>query len=368
MGDCDIFNAALQERRDAHRLQKVSIKYNDQTKGLTEWRASDPEARVTPVKVQRSPLARVDRAFKAFFRRVKANKRLPKSQRKPVGYPRFKSKKRYKSFTVPGDDVKLEGKLLSLPKLPDIPVHLYRPIQGRILEVTILRDGESRWFAYFVCDLGEAPAKPAPASVVGIDLGLTVLAMTSEGEAIKNPRHRAEAQAKIARISRMVARRKKGSSSRRRAVRQLARAHAHVANQRLDHARKVACSLFARYDAVVYEDLNIKGLARSMLGGAINNVGWGILLRCLTLKAESAGKWGVGVDPRGTSQRCSRCGALVPKDLGVRVHACPHCGLRIDRDWNAAINICALGRSAAPWMVPPAPPPGTEAILDHGSG
>jgi len=357
--DCDLYNAALQERRSFYDRYEKSISYNAQTKSLTEWRASDPEARAVPAVVQRSPLARVDRAFKAFFRRCKAGE-------KP-GYPRFKPKKRYRSFTVPGAEVKLEGKLLTLPKLPDIPVHLYRPIQGRILEVTISRDGEDRWFASFVCDLGEAPPKPAPTSVVGIDLGLNVLAMTSEGEAIKNPRHRAEAQAKIARISRMVARRKKGSSSRRRAVRQLARAHAHVANQRLDHARKVACLLFSKYDAVVYEDLNIKGLTRSMLGGAINNVGWGILLRCLTLKAESAGKWGVGVDPRGTSQRCSRCGLLVPKDLGVRVHACPHCGLRIDRDWNAAINICALGRSAAPWTVPPAPPPGTEATSNLGS-
>lgn len=339
---CDLYNAALQERRDAWKKQRVSIGLYGQYKGLTEWRQSDTDGAAVPAWVQRSALARVDRAFKAFFRRCK-------SGAKP-GFPRFRKKRRYDSFSVPWETgsggARLSGSRLSLPKLPGIKVHLYRPLRGTPLQVTVRREPDGKWSVSFVCELGAASPLVAPDRVVGIDLGLKSLVVTSDGEVIENPRPAARGAAKLARAQRVLARRKKGSRSRERARIQVARAHRHVANQRLDHARKTAASLVGRYDVIAHEDLRIADMSRGLFSKGINDVGWGLLLHCIASKAESAGKRVVAVDPRGTSQRCSGCGAVVPKDLRTRVHDCPHCGLRLDRDHNAAVNIQALGRSA----------------------
>lgn len=337
---CDLYNAALQERRDAWRKQRVSTDLRKQQVSLTEWRRSDPDGSAVPVEVQRSALRRIDLAFKAFFRRLK-------NEKKP-GYPRFKSKCRYDSFSLNGnlDKVHVYGRHVTLPKLGRVRLHLYRPLRGKILQVTVRRERAGEWSVSFACDVGAAPEKVQPISVVGIDVGLRSVAVTSDGETIENPRHAQKAAAKLAVAQRLVARRKRGSKSRRRAVVLVARHHAHVRNQRLDHARKSAKGLVSQYDVIVHEDLNIAALGRSRLGGAVHNAGWGILLHCIACKAEEAGKHVVAVDPRHTSQTCSGCGVLAPKDLSVRVHDCPHCGLRMDRDHNAAVNIRALGRSA----------------------
>lgn len=338
---CDLYNAALQERRDAWNKQRVAVSRIDQQKGLAEWRRSDPDGAAVSSDVQRSALARVEKTFKAFFERVQTGK--------TPGFPRFRSKSRYGSFSVPGTHVHLEGDRVLLPKLPGIKVHLYRPLRGRPLQVSVRRCADRRWFISFACDIGEAPPKVAPESIVGIDLGLKSLVFTSDGEAVKNPRHALHGAERLARAQRVLARRKRGSKSRERARVQVARAHAHVRNQRLDHARKVAASLVSRYDVISHEDLNVFGLARSALASSVNRAGWGILLHCIACKAEEAGKHVVAVDPRGTSQRCSGCGETVQKALSERAHDCPHCGLRMNRDHNAAVNICALGRSAVPW-------------------
>jgi putative transposase len=267
------------------------------------------------------------------------------------GFPRFRSKRRYDSFDVPGETVRVVGNTVVLPKLGAIKFHQYRPLRGEVLRVTVKRDPEGKWWVSFACDLGTAPSKVTPMSIVGIDVGLKSLAVTSDGEVIENPRHAAKAAAKLARAQRIMARRKKGSRSRERARIQVARCHAHVRNQRLDHARKVAKAIVGQYDVLAHEDLNIAGMAKGMLGGSINNAGWGILLHCIASKAEEAGKHVVAVDPRHTSQLCSECGVLVIKNLSVRTHECPFCGLRMDRDLNAALNICALGRSAVPELL-----------------
>jgi putative transposase len=335
---CDLYNAALQERRDAWKKQRVSIGKYDQFKRLAEWRQSDLDARAVPSEVQRSALARVGKAFDAFFRRCKAGE-------KP-GYPRFRSKRRYDSFAVPGEKTRLAGDRLTLPKLANLKVHLYRPLRGTPLQVTVRREAGGKWSVSFACEIGAAPPLVAPDRVVGIDLGLKSLVVTSEGEVFENLRATERGAAKLARAQRVLARRKRGSRSRERARVAVARAHHRVANQRLDHARKTAASLVGRYDVVAHEDLRVADMSRGLFAKGINDAGWGLLLHCIASKAESAGKRVVAVDPRGTSQRCSACGAVVPKDLRTRVHDCPRCGLVIDRDHNAAVNIRALGRSA----------------------
>lgn len=337
---CDLYNAALQERRDAWRKQKVSIGYYDQQRSLTEWRRSDPDGAAVPAWVQRSALRRVDFAFKAFFRRVRSGQ--------TPGYPRFRNKRRYDSFSIDGnlDYVQVAGSKVTLPKIGAVKFHCYRPIRGRVLQVTVRRDACGKWWIGFVCDLGAAPEKVAPVSIVGIDVGLSSLAVTSDGDVVDNPRHGKRAAAKLARAQRVVAGRKRGSKSRERARIRAARCHAHVRNQRLDHVRKVAAALVSKYDVIAYEDLQITRMVHGNLARGIYDAGWGLLLRAIACKAESAGKWAVGVDPNGTTRDCSGCGEPVPKDLRDRVHECPRCGLVICRDWNAAINIRARGRRA----------------------
>jgi putative transposase len=178
--------------------------------------------------------------------------------------------------------------------------------------------------------------------MVGIDLGLTTLATLSTGEKIPNHRFTKRSEDQLARRQRALARKQKRSKNREKARILVAKAHAHVANQRVDHARKEVDKLFDRFDAITYEDLSIQALSRGMFSKSFADASWGLFLRCIASKAEEAGKHAVPVDHRQTSQLCSRCGKIVPKDLSEREHRCI-CGLTIDRDHNAAINVLTRG-------------------------
>lgn len=333
---CDLYNGALQERRDAWRKQRVSIRYAAQTKSLTEIRGADPAWLAIPVDVARSALRRLDHAMKAFFRRCKAGE--------TPGFPRFRSRERYDSFSLQ-DVVRVDGNRLLLPKLGMVKFKKYRPIGGKVLAVSVRRECD-RWSVCFQCDLGTAPEKAEVKTAVGIDVGLSSLATLSTGEKIENPRFYRKAQAVLRRRQQELARKKKGSASRRRAAGLVHKAHAHIKNQRLDHARKVACDLVSRFDLIAYENLNVNGMAGGRLAKSVNDAGWSILTNAIDCKAEWAGKHSVGSDPRGTTIDCSSCGEAVPKELSERTHRCPRCGLVLCRDHNAALNILARGRRA----------------------
>jgi putative transposase len=330
-----IYNAGLEQRITAWRQARQSIRYNDQTVQLTDLRAADPIFDVVPVEVQRSALRRLDLAFAAFFRRCRSGE--------TPGFPRFRATRRYDSFSI--GRVRVKRDRVHVPKLGHVKMNLHRSVGGEIRNATIRRDAAGKWWAIFQCDLGVAPAKVAVRNMIGIDLGLTSLATLSTGEKIPNHRFAERAEDRLARRQRALARKQERSKNRERARILVARAHAHVANQRLDHARKEARRLLDRFDAVAHEDLSVRALARGRLSKSFADVSWGLLLRCLASKAEEAGKHVVPVDPRQTSQLCCRCGKIVPKDLSEREHRCV-CGLTIDRDHNAAINVLARGRRA----------------------
>ena len=335
-----LYNGALEERRDAWKRSKVSVGLYGQQKSLTQIRADDPEYGALPVEVARSALARLDKAFKAFFRRVKAGE-------KP-GFPRFRARDRYDSFSFPF--VRLEGDRLHVPKIGAIRLHLYRPLKGKAREVQIRRQG-GKWWACVSCELGEAPAKVPVSKAVGIDLGLTTFATLSDGREVDNPRYFKRAEERVSRANRNLARKQRGSNSRAKAKVSLERAHGYVRNQRLDFARKLACTLFAEHELVAYENLDVQTLVQKNDGQfakSIHDAAWRMFIGALTSKAEGAGTWAVPVNPRGTTQGCSGCGTLVAKTLRDRVHECPRCGLVLGRDHNAALNILALGMSAAP--------------------
>jgi putative transposase len=342
-----LYNAALQERRDAWRLQHKSISYQGQTRSLTEIRANDPAFGNGSVEIQRSALRRVQRAFDGFFRRCKSGE--------TPGFPRFKGRGRYESFSFPCGKTTITGDgrsaRLRIPSIGEVKVNLYRPLKGKSLEVTIRLDPIGNWYAYVSCDLGAAPEPLVastidPADVVGVDMGITAVATFSDGTKLDNPRFFEKSQADLARQQQAIARRRPGSKSRKRAVKQAARTNAHIKNQKLDLYRKSACEVVRQYKVIAFEDLNIAGLAQSMLGKHVNLASWRLYQQLVACKAEEAGRLVVGVDPRYTSQDCSGCERRVEKDLSERWHHCDACGTSLDRDVNAALNIKARGLQA----------------------
>lgn len=331
---CRLYNAALEERRSAYRITKRSLTYYDQANQLKAIRA-DGDLGVANFSCCQEVLRRVDRAFQAFFRRVKAGQR--------PGYPRFRSRHRYDSLTFPslGDGCQIRRGRLYVQGVGLIKTRWHRPLTGTVKTVTVKRSCDQ----WFVCISVEQDLQPLPVSneAIGIDVGLTHFATLSDGTAIVNPRYARQAQRRLRIAQRRVARRRKGSHRRRKAACWLQRAHRRVQRQRADHHHQHSRRLVNRYGLIAVEDLNVRGLAGGMLATSIHDAGWSSFIAQLAYKAESAGRELVTVDPRGTSQTCL-CGARVPKRLSDREHVCTACGLVADRDHVSAQVILQRAR------------------------
>jgi putative transposase len=332
---CELYNAALQERRDAWRTARKSIGLYDQTKELTEIRTIREDVASLPVDLAREPLRRVDRAFRAFFRRAKAGQ-------KP-GYPRFRSRERYNSLALSAPHFRMEGNQLWISKLGGFRLRLHRPLRGTPRHCTMLRCG-GRWRVSIVSDIGRAPEKVAVRKAVGIDVGLENFATLDDGTVVENPRWLARSAAELAAQQRSLAGKKRGGSNYRKARQQVARCYERIAHRRANFCHHLSKWLVASYDLIVFEKLNIPEMVAANLARSILDAAWGMLGKQLTYKAEEAGKWGIPVAPGFTTQICSGCGRVRRKPLSERVHRCS-CGLLMSRDQNAAINILRLGRS-----------------------
>jgi putative transposase len=333
LGLCrELYNAALQERRDAFSINRVAIGFSQQSAQLPEIKAERPEFEGVYSQVLQEVLHRVDKNFKAFFRRVAGGA-------KP-GFPRFRPASRYDSLTYPQLGFAVEARHLKLSKVGRVKIKLHRPVEGLIKTVTVKREA-GKWYACLSVEC-EAAALPARPEAVGVDVGLAAFATLSDGTKIENPRKARKAQARLRRSQRKVARRKRGGSNRKKAVRELQAAHAHVRNQRADFHHKVSRWLVNNFGLIAVEDLNVKGLAKGCLAKSVNDAGWSSFISKLAYKAESAGRVLLKVDPRGTSQRCI-CGAAVPKRLSQRWHECQACGLSAARDHVSAQEILRRG-------------------------
>lgn len=330
---CDLYNAALQQRRDAWKLGH-RVSFYDQQRDLTELRASGMCPKNMTCHTQRDPLRRLHRSFESFFRRCKNGE-------KP-GYPRFRSKSRYDSLTFEfGSGIRLTPTArLRIKGVGEIKVRWHRPlpVDVDIRTITVKRSC-GRWYAFFSVKLEAPESLAAAGESVGIDVGLTTFATFSNGEKRDGPKAYAKTKKDLCKAQRRVSRRKKGSKRRRKAVQILARKHEKARNVRKDHAHKLSHEVVQRFDLIAVEDLNIKGMIPGRYAKNIADQGWGQFLQFLAYKAEWAGREFVRVDPKNTSQLCSGCDALVPKELWQRVHDCPECGLVLDRDVNAARNI-----------------------------
>ena len=374
-----VYNACLEQRISAYKQSqvwstkpgKLTTKFG-QSNQLPDLKEALPEYAEVNAAVLQDVVGRVDKAFQAFFRRNKATK--------TGGFPRFKSHHRFNSFTHPqADRVKLaedDSRKFSLPSLGWLKYHKQGPnarslAEGKLKTVTVKRLADG-WWASFSVDYGGLPLTrhlPSSGSQVGLDVGLSNLVTLHTGEVLGTLDGLKKSERKLRVLQQCLSAKKRGSTRRKACLAQLGKAHLRFQRGKDQKLHEISKRLVRENDVIVVEDLNIKGLLQkeSSFGtaatkGIHRNIGlasWGRLTFQLDYKAEEAGRLVVKVDPRNTSQMCSGCGVLptVKKDLTVRQHRCPDCGIVLDRDRNAALNILRRGLDQIQGSIAPAAPP-----------
>ncbi|MER5761066.1 transposase [Streptomyces sp. NPDC002082] len=364
---CSLYNGALQERRDAYRhASKTSVKYGMQSAQLKEIRAFDPERQGRwSFSSQQATLRRLDKAFAAFFRRIKSGE--------SPGYPRFRGVNWFDTVDFPkdGDGCRWD----SAPNDPQtrvrfqgvghVKVKQHRPVVGRVKTISVKREGK-RWYVVLTAEQSQPEPLPMTGSVVGIDMGIASFLTTSNGGHVDNPRHGRKAAAKLEAAQRALARCKRRSKRRIKAVARVATLHRKVRRQRLDHAHKTALDLIREHDVIAYEDLKIRNMikapapkpdpetpgvflpngaaAKAGLNRSIADAGWGVFLTILHAKAESAGREVIAVDPRNTSRTCPECGHVAAENRPTqeKFH-CVSCGHQAHADVVGASNVLRAG-------------------------
>ena len=330
----ELYNAALQERRDGYRTSRAKLNYYTQANQLSEIKEIRPDIASVHSQVLQDTLRRLDKSFQSFFRRVQ--------QGQKPGFPRFQGIHRYDSFTYPQAGFRLGAKL-QLSKIGNVKIKLHRELKGEVKTLTIKR-GNGHWYACFSCVVESDPL-PVLDNSTGIDVGLETFATLSNGGKIPNPRWYRVEQKRLRRAQRKVARRtNKRSNRRRKAIAILAQVHRDIFNKRNDFQHKESLKIVQQYQTIFVEDLNIKGLSQGILAKSVHDASWASFLDKISYKAEHAGRQFIQVDARGTSQRCP-CGAANRKTLSDREHACAECGLVTSRDHASAMEILRLGLS-----------------------
>lgn len=336
-----LYNAALEHRIVVYKATGRGPTAVEQQREIKDIRRLDGwewmgELAFHPLK---EAVIQLGKSYDAFYRRVRRGEN--------PGFPRFKSARRWSSFTFAtyGSGIKLDAasRRLYMKGVGRLRVRLHRELQGQPRVITICRKADG-WYAHITCDLGPAPElRDGPRT--GIDVGLESFATLANGEKIANPRHGRRARQRVTAAQRTVSRRRRGSARRVKAAGALAREKQREARQRRDFHHKVARTLVDQYAGIAVEALPTANLMRNGgvyktgLNRSIADAGWAQFITILSAKAEEAGCEVVKVDPKRTSQACSSCGSVVIKALSVRTHECPQCGLVLDRDHNAAINI-----------------------------
>jgi putative transposase len=355
-----LYNAALEERREAWRKRRVSVTFYSQSAQLPDIRGADPEGQGRwAAASQQATIRRLDRAFQAFFRRVEASQ--------SSGYPRFKGRGWFDTVVWPQDgngcrwdSAPANGQMrVYLKGLGHVRVHAHRKVEGRVKTVSVKREGR-RWYVVLSCD--DVPDEPLPetGAAAGIDMGVASFLTTSDGVQIPNPRHLAASAGRLAVAQQALARCKRESNRRRKVRARVAAIHGKVRRQRLDHARKTALWLVRHHDLIAHEDLTIANMTRSASGTAeapgtnvaqkrglnrsILDAGWGVFLRVLASTAERACRQVIAVNPANTSRKCPSCGHRAKENRVTQADfRCVSCGYAGHADVVGAINVLRAG-------------------------
>lgn len=331
------YNDCLAERKDSYESEGRTVSKVDQLRHVKTIKATNPYAAGIHSHVLQVTVTDLDKAFKAFFRRIRTGDR--------PGYPRFKGRDRFDSFGLKeyGNGFKIHGRRLKISGVGRIPVRWHRELPAEPKTLRIIRKADG-WYACFTCEV-EAKPLPVTGNLTGLDVGVKSLITDSDGNTTDNPKWYRAGQKKLRVLQRSVSRKKKGGSNRRKSVKALQRHHLKISRQRQDFLNKLANDLVRDNDLIVLEDLQIKNMVRNHhLSKSILDAGWQYLVQKLHGKAEEAGRVVIQVNPAYTSKACSHCGHIFEgMKLSDRWITCPECGLSLDRDHNAAINILNRG-------------------------
>src|SRR6266566_2363642 len=331
-----LYNHLLEMRKTAYEQDGLSLTCFQQQNTFPVLKQECPSLSGVHSQILQNVAVRVDLAFKAFFRRVKAGEK--------AGYPRFRGSDRYDSFTFPQSGFSItHDDRVALSKIGRVKMVYHRPMKGKVKTCTIRRSSTGKWYVSFSCEC-EPERLPEAPSQIGIDVGLKTFATLSNGEEIANPRFFRKEEKALAKVQRQHSKLAKGTPQRRKHRKVVARVHERIAFRRDTFTHQESRQIVDRFGVICVEDLHVNRMVHHhCLAKSIHDASWRGFFDRLSSKAEEAGRTWVKVNPAYTSQDCSRCHHRQAMPLGARVYHCPCCLLAIDRDLNAAINIKALG-------------------------
>jgi len=323
-----LYNQALEDKITIYKDSGKSISRYDLQKA---YKGSENYPSL-PASVKQMVFYRLERSYSNFFR-------------KSGKFPRFKSYGRYRSFELRtyGIDYRFkDGKLSIYRGIGEMRMRGFRESENYAMGRIVKR--ANGWFVQYGVEVAEKnPVKIK--KKIGIDVGLKSFLTDSDGNHVDSPKFFRKSQRKLSVKQRLLSKAKKGSNRRKKKKQQVAILHEKIAKQRRDWLHKLSKKYAENYDLIAVEDLNIGGMVKNRhLSKSISDASWGMFTNMLGYKMKILGRQMVKVDPKYTSQICSGCGAMVKKSLSVRTHRCPECGLAMDRDENAALNILSKGR------------------------
>ena len=324
----ELYNMGLEQRR----MQRVG--QFEQMRQVTALKKEFPEYQTVHAHVLQNVIKKLNRSFENFFRRCKEGGK--------VGFPRFKGRDRYDSFQFNNTGFSLSGRYLQLSKIGNVKVRLSRDLpEGAVIKTCTVKRSVSGWFCTLTFEYEPTPL-PATDLAVGVDVGVTTFATFSDGTEIQNPRFYECGQRELRVAQRRVARRKKGSHRRRKAVVLLQKVHQQIVNRRADFLHKHSTAVIKKYGTIVVEALNVSGMSKGTLAKQILDCSWSEWFRQLSYKAEWAGRNFIAVDPKYTSQTCPSCEHISPENRKTQSQfLCVKCGYSDNADHNAAVNILA---------------------------
>lgn len=344
-----LYNHFLGERKSLFENEGKSTTLYNQINTLKELKITYPNLKDVYCQVLQNVAVRVDLAYQAFFRRVKAGE-------KKVGYPRFKSIGRYDSITYPlyGRGIKVVDNRIRVTGIGHIKTVFHREIEGTPKSVIIKKSSTGKWYVSFSCEITETKSLPKSDKNVGIDVGLETFAYKSDDTKIDNPRFFRKEEKELAKVQRKLDKvtvKDKNNKvlnvkdkTRLKAKKVVSRLHERIAFKRHNFTHQEARKIVNKYQIICVEDLEVNRMVHNhCLAKSISDASWSSFFNLLQVKGEETGRVVVRVNPSYTSQDCSQCGHREKKSLSTRQHDCKCCGLSINRDLNASINILRLG-------------------------
>jgi len=331
-----LYNHFLEKRKTTYEQEGQSLSCYHQIDTLGLLKQERPPLKQVHSQVLQNVAVRVDLAFKAFFRRRIAGE-------KP-GYPRFRGRDRYDSFTFPqsGFSITHDGRVV-LSKIGSVKMVYHRPIKGKVKTCTLRRSSTGKWYVSFSVECEPEPLPETPTQV-GIDVGLKTFATLSNEEEIGNPRFFRKEEKALARVQRKHSKLTKGTPERRKHRKVVARVHERIAFRRDNFTHQNSRQIVDRFGVIAVEDLQVNRMTHNhCLAKSIADASWSAFFGQLSNKAEEAGRQFVKVNPAYTSQTCSQCGHRQKMPLDIRIFDCPCCHVQLDRDLNASLNILRLG-------------------------